>query len=142
MVILGPLAAVAAVAALVFGGIEVNHVIHAYPGQCLMGVIALLFVIFGLAAAKFRLASQRVPLRPAPPAVPLLPKAVQAVPVLTAVAPAHDESAEACEGPDCANKVDKDPWTARWPGEGEEHKFCSHGCARRWNEAQDLARQG
>jgi hypothetical protein len=127
-------AAVAALLVLAWAGVELNHVIHAYPGQFWMGAVAVLVIVFGLAAARFRVANTRVPLRPPAPALPPLPKAIAAVPELTAVASPHDEEAAACEGPACGHKVSDAPWTARVHGEEGEHAFCSRRCAEAWHD--------
>jgi hypothetical protein len=132
---------IAALMLLAWGGVELDHVIHAYPGQFLMGVFAFLVVAFALAAARFRKAGERVPLRPA---VPSLPPAIQAkpeqsvlnaAPVLRAVAAPEAEDAAGCEGPSCTERVNDDPWTARVHGEGREHVFCSEACVREWQQA-------
>lgn len=119
---------IAALLLLAWGGMELDHVIHAYPGQFLAGVISFLIIAFALAAAKFRLAAQRVPLRPA---VPPLPPAIKAAPVLTAIASPGAEDARECEGPGCRNKVDDDPWKGGVPGDAR-HEFCSERCTRAW----------
>lgn len=126
-----------AAALAIWGGVELDHVMHQWPGQFWMGVAFLLTVIFGMAAAKVRLASQRVPLRPPAPAVPPLPKAIAAAPVLTAVASgAAAEEAQPCEGPGCPHKVDDDPYLARMPWETFTRRFCSEACVRAWEALQ------
>jgi hypothetical protein len=122
---------------LAWGGMEVNHVIHAYPVQFWLGVTSVLVIAFAFAAAKFRLANQRVPLRPAPPALPpavrVTPE-LKAAPVLRAIASTEEPGARPCEGPLCTNKVDDDPWTARVEEDGDDHVFCSRSCAQRWTD--------
>jgi hypothetical protein len=132
---------IAALMLLAWGGVELDHVIHAYPGQFWMGVFAFLVVTFALAAAKFRKANERVPLRPAapplPPAIQAKPEqpALNAAPVLRAVAAPGAEDAAGCEGPSCDSKVNDDPWIARVHGEEREHVFCSEACIREWQQA-------
>jgi hypothetical protein len=129
-----PLAIVIIIAALLlaWAGVEVNHVIHAYPGQFWMAMFAFLFVIAGL-AARHRAASR--PVRIVPEAPPL-PKAIQAKPVLTAIAsPAADAVLE-CAGPSCANKLDDDPWMARMPGDAQDSHFCSEACIQDWHRTR------
>jgi len=131
-----PIAVVAGVVGalllLAWGGVELNHLIHAYPGQFYMGVFAFLFVVAGM-AARVRASHRPVRLRPAEPEIPPLPKAIQAAPVLTAIAsPAAEDAAPECEGPECANKLDDDPWQAQPPGAAEPHLFCSRECASAW----------
>lgn len=122
---------------LAWAGVELDHVIHAYPAQFWFGAAAVLIVAFSMAAARFRVAGQRVPLRPAAPALPPLPKAIQAAPVLTAVASGvAAEEAQPCEGPGCAHKVDSDPYLAHMPWETFEHRFCSEPCVRGWERLQ------
>lgn len=116
---------------LAWGGMEVDHIMHAYPGQFWMGVFAFLVTTFALAAARFRKANERVPLRPA---VPPLPLAIKASPVRLAVAAPGTGDPRDCEGPGCLNKVDDDPWTARVHGEEGEHLFCSEACTGRWQQ--------
>jgi hypothetical protein len=126
------IAVVAALLLLAWGGVEVNEVLHRYPGQFLMGAVTFVIIAFALAAARFRLASQRVPLRPA---APPLPPAVKAAPVRVAVAAPGAQDAGDCEGPDCPGKVDDDPWTARVEN-GTSHVFCSQECAQAWTDRQ------
>lgn len=121
---------IAALLLLAWGSVEVGHVIHSYPGQFWMGVFAFLVLAFALAAARFRKANERVPLKP--PAIPPLPPAIKAAPVLTAIASPGAEEAPSCEGPACASKVDDDPWTVR-EGDGTAHAFCSQECAQAWS---------
>ena len=137
MIFLAGAGVIAAVILLGLGAVELNHVLHAYPGQTWLGIAALLCVIFGMAAAKFRRSQERVSLRPPAPQVPPLPKAIQAAPVLTAVASGEAaEEAQPCEGPACPNKVDDDPWTARMPWETFTRRFCSEACVRAWEKLQ------
>jgi hypothetical protein len=113
------------------GGAELDQVIHAYPAQFWMGVFAVLFIAAAAGAARFRaVLRDQVPLRPA---VPPLPKAIPAVPLVTAIAPPYlAEEAQDCEGPECRNKVDDDPWKARVAGSRDEHVFCSQQCVQAW----------
>ena len=127
----------AALVLLAWGGIELDHVIRAYPLQFWFGVASFLILCLAFAAAKFRRANEQVPLRPALQAVPPPPPAIKAAPVLTAIASAQDPDAAPCEGPGCARRVSEEPWTAQVDGEEEEHVFCSEACARKW----DLARR-
>jgi hypothetical protein len=119
-----------------WGGVELNDLIHQYPGQFYMGVFAVLFIAVGVGAAKFhRAVHDQVPLRPK---VPELPKAIEAVPLVTAIAAPHTEKARDCEGPQCGHQVDDDPWTALAEGNPEEHVFCSQKCARTWRDRQPV----
>jgi hypothetical protein len=137
MIFAAGLGVIAAAVVLGLGAVELNHALHAYPAQTWLGIAALLCVIFGMAAAKFRRSQQRVPLRPAAPEVPPLPKAIQAAPVLTAVASGvAAEEAQPCEGPGCRHKVDDDPYLARMPWETFDRRFCSMACVRAWEKLQ------
>jgi hypothetical protein len=120
-----------------WGGVELNDLIHQYPGQFYMGVFAVLFIAAAAGAARFyRVTHDQVPLRPK---VPEMPKAIEAVPLVTAIAAPHTEEAQACEGPGCGNKVDDDPWTAAPEDDPDDkHRFCSHRCARRWSDRQPV----
>jgi hypothetical protein len=119
---------------LAWAGVELDHLIRAYPGQFYMAFFAVLIVAVATGTARFyRVTHDRVPLAPPPP--PPLPKALKAAPVLTAIAgPDEAEDAQDCEGPGCASKVDDDPWLAMMPGEEDEHVFCSKRCAEAWRD--------
>jgi hypothetical protein len=130
---------VAALLLLAWGGYELDHLIHAYPGQSVAGVISFLIVAFALAAARYRKSAERVPLRPVTRELPpsaQAPPALKAVPVLRAVAAPYDEEARDCEGPGCSRKVNDDPWTARVEGDEASHVFCSESCASRWRDCR------
>lgn len=130
---------IAAVLLLAWGGVEVNHVVHAYPVQFWLSAACVLIVAFALAAARFRISNERVPLRPAPralpPAVRVVPE-LKAAPVLRAIASTEAPDAQDCEGPGCPHKVDDDPWTWKAPGEEESHVFCSEACGHSWHDAR------
>jgi hypothetical protein len=116
---------------LAWGGVELNDLIRAYPGQFYMVVFAVLFIAAAAGAARIHhVVHDRVPVRPP---VPPLPKAIPAAPVLSAIA-GPDQAVDAldCEGPGCVHKVDDDPWLAMRPGDEDEHVFCSRRCAEAW----------
>ena len=127
-------AVIAAALLLAWAGVEVNHLIHAYPGQFYMSVFGTCFIAVAVGIGRIRHAvHDKMPLAPPPP--PPLPKALKAAPVLTAVAgPDEAQDAPDCEGPGCASKVDDDPWLAMMPGEETEHVFCSQRCAEAWRD--------
>lgn len=131
-----PVLAVAAIVAmllLAWGGVELNDFIRAYPGQFYMGAFAISFIAIAVGIGRIRHAVRdRVPLALPPPP---LPAAIQAAPVLLAVASPGDEGdASECEGPSCDRKVSRDPWTARVEGDQALHEFCSEKCAREWTD--------
>jgi hypothetical protein len=122
---------------LVAAGVEVNDLVHEYPGQFLMGTFATLFFALATGTALLRRAAQggrQVPLvRELPP----LPKAIQAVPVRTAipVAELHDELD--CEREGCGRKTThKAAWGVQVAGEAGERLFCSEWCAKAWDSAR------
>ena len=129
-----PLAVGVVIAAMLLAamGVGIDHVLHAYPAQFWFGVASFLILVFALAAARFRKANERVPLRPAALTPPPLPPAVKAAPVRLAVASPEDGDADDCEGPGCSSKVDDDPWTASVEGDETDHLFCSERCAQKW----------
>ena len=123
---------------LVAGGVELDDLMHEYPGQFYMGVFATLFIAVGCSTALLRRAARgghQVPLvRELPP----LPKAIQAVPVMTAAAVTAGPQEEVeCERQDCDHRVvPKAAWGVRLEGEAREHLFCSEWCAQAWDSAR------
>lgn len=116
---------------LAWAGVEVHMLIVTYPGECLMGLFGLVFIMVGL-AARHRAANRPVRLTPLKPPAP--PPALQAKPVLTAIATTAAEDAAECDNPRCSNKVDDDPWVGRLNGETdvEARQFCSEACVQEW----------
>ena len=135
-----PLAAIGVIVVallLAWAGVEVDHVMHAYPAQFYAGVLAVLFIGAAAGVARFRaIARSRVPVQQLARSLPLLPKAIAAVPVLTAIATAPGGEA-GCERDGCARKT---PMSASWgvqvEGEAAEHLFCSERCAQAWDAAR------
>jgi len=125
---------------LVAGGVEVNHLVHEYPGQFYMGVFATMFFAVASGTMLLRRAAhggRQVPLvRELPP----LPRAIQAAPVVTAIpaASAPQEELE-CEREGCEHTMmPKAAWGVQVHGETGERLFCSEWCAQTWDAARLL----
>lgn len=120
-----------------WGAVELDHVIHAYPGQFWMGVFGFLFVIVAAAGLKFRLSRRRPVREPGAmwktvTAVPVK-RAITAAPQVTALAsvvPAP--AAAACEGPVCGEAAGDEPWSAGPASNPRQHLFCSEDCLHEW----------
>lgn len=123
---------VIALTLLIWSGFEVDQLFTHHPAYFYMGAFAMLFIIAGMAA---RVHASHRPVRLVPEAPPL-PKAIQAKPVLTAIASPAAEAARECAGPSCSNKLDDDPWMARMPGDAQDSHFCSEACIRDWHRTR------
>lgn len=131
------IAFVVALFLLVAAGIEVKDLVHEYPGQFLTGTFTVLFFAVASGAILLRRAAQGG--RPVPLAreLPPLPKAIQAVPVLTAIATAGPHEDLDCERGECGRKTTpKAAWGVQVAGEAAEHLFCSQWCAQAWDYAR------
>lgn len=122
---------------LVAGGVEVNDLVHEYPGQFLMGTFATLFFTVATGTALLRRAAhggRQVPLTREPPP---LPKAIQAVPARTALPVARADGELDCERDKCGRKTTyKAAWGVQVAGEVGERLFCSEWCAQAWDSAR------
>jgi hypothetical protein len=132
------IAAVVVLVLLVAGGVEVKDLMHEYPGQFLMGTFATLFIAVGCGTALLRRAARGgrpvLVVRELPP----LPKAIQAVPALTAVAVTAGPHNELdCEHGECGQKTTHGAaWGVQVTGEAGEHLFCTEQCAQAWDSAR------
>jgi hypothetical protein len=119
---------------LVAGGVEVDHLMHEYPGQFLMGVSAVLFTAVACGTALLRRAAhggRQVPL------VRELPKAIQAVPLVAAIPAAGPQEELECERGECERTMTtKAAWGVQVHGEPGERLFCSEWCAQAWDSAR------
>lgn len=125
---------VVALLLLASAGVELNHLVHAYPGQFLMGTFAVLFIAVAMGTARFQAARRgNAPVRLVRE-LPPLPKAIAAVPVREAITPAS--GTVPCERDGCAREVEHGAaWAAEVPGE-EDRFFCSERCLTRWDSSR------
>lgn len=124
---------------LVAAGVEVKDLVHEYPEQFFAGTVAVLFFAVASSTILLRKAARgghQVPLvRELPP----LPKAIQAVPVLTAIATVGPNEELDCEHWECDRKTTlRAAWGVRVEGEAAEHLFCSERCAQTWDSARSV----
>lgn len=120
---------------LVAGGVEIDHLMHEYPAQFYMGVFAMVFFSVASGTMLLRRAAHggQVPLTRE---LPVLPKAIQAAPVLTAIAVTGQQEVD-CEREDCDQvTTPRAAWGVRVEGEEAEHLFCSQECAQAWDSAR------
>jgi hypothetical protein len=123
---------------LVAGGVELKDLMNEYPGQFYMGIFATLF--FGVATGTMllRRAAQGGRQVPIVRELPPLPKAIRAVPVLTAIAATAKPHEEIdCEHGECDQRtMPRAAWGVRVEGEDAEHLFCSERCAQAWDSGR------
>jgi hypothetical protein len=128
---------------LVWAGVEVDHLVTAYPAESIFAVASVTVISAAVVAARFRAANKRVPL-----SQPARGTVLEAAPVRPAIRPSPPPRAQApdpapslakagdkCDGPRCEERLDDNPWKCEgtFPdGHDVGGRFHSEGCMEAW----------
>lgn len=132
-----PLTAAAIIAALLllaWAGVEVDHLVTAYPAESIFAVSAVAVIASAAVIARFRADHRPVQL-----GRPVRGTVLEAAPARPAIMPAPPAPVAAaggkCDGPQCGEELDDDPWACEgtFP---DTHtvsgRFHSKGCMEAW----------
>jgi hypothetical protein len=131
--------AVAALFLLVWGGIEVDRVVTAYPAESIFAVSSVVLMSGAVVVTRYRKAHQRVSLSPGTrgtviPAAPVKEAIARPTPPPPLLTP---RKADVCDGPKCEIRLGEEPWrcAGRFPdGHSGSGAFCSKDCMKAWQQ--------
>jgi hypothetical protein len=129
---------VAGFLALVWAGVQVDHLVTAYPDQVIFAASAVALIASAVVAARFHASHRRISLDPATRGT-----VITAAPAREAIArpaappPLLVPKAPVCDGPKCETKLGEAPWRCGgvFPdGHSGSGAFCSKKCMTAWQE--------
>ena len=130
---------VAGILALVWAGVQVDHLVTAYPAESIFAVSAAALIVSAVVVTRFRASHQQVSLAPGTRG-----NVITASPVREAIARSTapppllaQKAAEVCDGPKCEVRLGEEPWRCggTFPdGHSGSGIFCSKKCMVAWQE--------